>query len=155
MGDICSGGDLGDFIRHRFQFSFGQMLYSPLSHYQAAQMIWQMFQSIRYLHLHKIVHIDVKLGNFLLESDQVFRIKLIDFGFAAKMDEAPLNAIVGTQGYMAPEMLEGRGYNEKIDVWSTGISIYVLLGGFLPFEFADGILSNPKDVLKIMEADID
>ena len=63
-------------------------------------------------------------------------IRLIDFGFAKmlkdiKTDRAKTNS--GTPGYAAPEVMMGIEYNYKVDIWSIGILICELVGGFTPF----------------------
>jgi serine/threonine protein kinase len=63
-------------------------------------------------------------------------VKLIDFGFAKQLkniqkDRAFTNC--GTPGYAAPEVMMGHGYNYKADIWSFGILICEMIGGFTPF----------------------
>lgn len=59
-------------------------------------------------------------------------VKLTDFGSS---DVAPevMRGVVGTPFYMAPEILGGREYGEKVDVWSSGVVLYIMLAGFPPF----------------------
>lgn len=61
--------------------------------------------------------------------------KLADFGSAVWLDEESgrLSGVVGTPYYVAPEVLLGREYNEKVDVWSAGVVLYVMLAGIPPF----------------------
>ena len=61
-------------------------------------------------------------------------IKVIDFGFAKKCT-APnqLHTLIGTPGYLAPCIIEGVGYGTQADVWSSGVVLYHLLGGYPPF----------------------
>jgi len=78
----------------------------------------------------------VKPDNFLCTG--AHDIKLCDFGIASLLnpgnDEPGLKGICGTPAFMAPEMLKGQRYDEKIDVWSFGVIAYVLLLGGLPYE---------------------
>ena len=76
----------------------------------------------------------MKPENILL--DKAGHIKLIDFGFAKQMKDlknARARTNCGTPSYAAPEVLIGGGYNYKADIWSFGILICELLGGFTPF----------------------
>jgi calcium/calmodulin-dependent protein kinase I len=61
-------------------------------------------------------------------------IKIADFGFAKKV-KAPnsLTTQCGTPGYVAPEILEGKAYDTQADMWSLGVIVYILLGGYPPF----------------------
>jgi calcium-dependent protein kinase len=76
------------------------------------------------------VHRDIKPENILLETDgeNGFSLKIIDFGASVEIKDNKLNDIVGTSYYMAPEVLK-RKYDEKCDIWSTGVMTYVLLTG--------------------------
>ena len=60
--------------------------------------------------------------------------KLCDFGFARIIGEKGFRkSIVGTPAYLAPEVLRNKGYNRSLDMWSTGVIIYVSLSGTFPF----------------------
>jgi serine/threonine-protein kinase ULK/ATG1 len=63
-------------------------------------------------------------------------IKVADFGFCKllKQRSKMTKTIVGSPIYMAPEILAGRRYNNKADIWSIGIMFYELLYGYCPFE---------------------
>ena len=59
----------------------------------------------------------------------VFQVKLCDFGFARIIGEKSFRkSVVGTPAYLAPEVLRNKGYNRSLDMWSTGVIIYVSLG---------------------------
>ena len=61
--------------------------------------------------------------------------KIADFGFAKKQDiENSLHTQCGTPGYVAPEILTGRKYGSQVDNWSLGVIIYILMGGYPPFD---------------------
>ena len=61
-------------------------------------------------------------------------IKISDFGLARFVDNQTLaTTACGTPGYVAPEVVEGKGYGKEIDYWSIGIIIYIMLCGFPPF----------------------
>lgn len=65
------------------------------------------------------------------------KIKIIDFGIAKKMivrkQRVDMLTITGTLFYRAPEMFLGGGYNEKVDIWAAGITLYEVLNGKTPF----------------------
>ena len=64
----------------------------------------------------------------------IFQIKLCDFGFSRIIGEKGFRkSIVGTPAYLAPEVLRNKGYNRSLDMWSTGVIIYVSLSGTFPF----------------------
>lgn len=61
--------------------------------------------------------------------------KLVDFGLAAIVaPEKRVKDSVGTISYAAPEILRGERYDKMVDIWSLGVIIFVLLGGYLPFD---------------------
>lgn len=120
----CHGGELFDEIIKHQQFS----------EHQAAQIIRQVFSCIAYLHGIGVAHRDLKPENLLLEEkDDILNIKLIDFGVAVKVGKNGITGFIGTPSYLAPEVIEG-SYNEKCDVWSAGVIMYILLSGCPPFQ---------------------
>jgi calcium-dependent protein kinase len=99
----------------------------------------QIFSAVYYLHSKGIVHRDLKPENLLLEtnsnnSDLI--IKLIDFGISNFYNKEKLSSVVGSPYYMAPEVINSE-YNEKCDLWSCGVIMYILLSGNAPFEGND------------------
>ena len=99
--------------------------------------MWQVLSAVAYCHSQGVVHRDIKPENLLLDSPPTIpehiRIKLIDFGTSTLFASGGrLSQRLGTAYYIAPEVL-GMSYNEKCDVWSCGVILYVLLCGFPPF----------------------
>ena len=103
-----------------------------------------------------VIHRDLKPENILMEGDcDPDTIKIIDFGGATLFDpseETKLTLKIGTPYYIAPEVLKGT-YNEKYDVWSTGVIAFMLLSGKTPFfgendEISKMILSGEIDMPK-------
>lgn len=90
------------------------------------------------MHKLKIVHRDIKPENVLLDSSDldVIQCKITDFGFSKFMDprEGGLTETLGSPLYMAPEIIKKLPYDEKVDIWSTGVIIYILLCGVPPFK---------------------
>jgi len=96
----------------------------------------QLLSSIAYLHSRKIAHRDIKPENILFESNDALNIKLLDFGNSRKMGENEgMSGVYGTAYYVAPEVLYGK-YDEKCDLWSAGVILYMLLRGNPPFNGA-------------------
>ena len=82
------------------------------------------------------MHRDIKLENILVSSfARRTTIKLADFGSAAQLSSATDKATfqVGTHGYLAPEVIEGKAYNCAVDIYSLGATLHVLLSAKLPF----------------------
>jgi len=94
-----------------------------------------LFESIAYCHSKRVAHRDLKPENLLLVSkDDDSQMKIADFGFAKKApDDECLSTQCGTPGYVAPEILEGVKYGLQADMWSLGVIVYILLGGYPPF----------------------
>uniref|UniRef100_A0A914UV16 protein kinase C n=1 Tax=Plectus sambesii TaxID=2011161 RepID=A0A914UV16_9BILA len=109
-------------------------------------LIVQILTALRYLHSKGIAHCDLKPENVLLSDmkSNYPQTKLCDFGYARFIGDTQFRkTIVGTPAYLAPEVLQKRGYNKSLDMWSVGVIIYVTLSGTFPFndgeEIADQI----------------
>jgi len=98
----------------------------------------QICIAVKYLHSHRVIHRDLKLGNLFLNDKM--EVKIGDFGLATKLefDGERKRTICGTPNYIAPEVLEGKqGHSYEVDVWSIGVIIYTLIIGKPPFETSD------------------
>jgi len=115
-----------------------------LTHYsekEASEIIKQVLSGIAHLHEKRIVHRDLKPENLLLSSKESNSdIKITDFGLSEIFEEGQpilMSRAVGTPGYLAPEVLElldnDVPYGKEVDLWSTGVILYILLCGFPPF----------------------
>ncbi|KAJ3438130.1 map/microtubule affinity-regulating kinase [Anaeramoeba flamelloides] len=108
-----------------------------------AYKIWlQIVQAINYCHSQNIVHRDIKPENIII--NKKYQIKLIDFGISnfVKKNEF-LSTNCGSPLYTAPEVLKGKPYKgKKVDVWSLGIILYLLVCGKLPFTDINRIVPN-------------
>lgn len=101
----------------------------------------QLLGALKYCNEKGVVHRDIKLENLLL--DKNFNLKLVDFGFAALFDKGSkdadkLSTLVGTEGYMAPEILKRKHWYSgmKTDVFSLGVILFVMVLGVKPFRHA-------------------
>lgn len=92
-----------------------------------------VLSALAYIHQKGIMHRDMKPENLLLSADFKF-VKLADFGFAKHVDGEQKGEICGTPEYVAPEMLKKMPYGVQVDMWSTGVILYILLSGCAPFQ---------------------
>ncbi len=135
----------------------------PLPLADGLDVALQVADALDEAHGHSIVHRDIKSANLMLTSRQL--VKVLDFGLAKflqapKPDEIRTIAqvtmpgmVVGTLSYMAPEQLTGAGVDHRADLFSTGVVLYEMLAGRLPFvgatmtEIADRILHQEPDAI--------
>ena len=121
--EYISGGTLQSFIKKR----------RKLNEKTAKIFYKQIIESIKYIHSKNIVHRDIKLENILIDLNN--NIKICDFGVGIMINQ---NTILydqcGTPVYMAPEIIRNKGYfGFPVDIWSSGISLYIMLSGNVPF----------------------
>jgi serine/threonine protein kinase len=100
---------------------------------KAALIFDQILNAFSELFRLKIMHRDLKPSNILIDNGEI---KLADFGFCKKMkgEFEMTKSIVGSPIYMAPELLQGKYYCSKADIWSLGVLLYELLHGHCPYE---------------------
>ncbi|KAJ4474233.1 snf 1 [Lentinula aciculospora] len=103
----------------------------------ARRFFQQIISGIEYSHRLKIVHRDLKPENVLL--DDGLNVKIADFGLSSEISDGDfLSTSCGSPNYAAPEVIRGAVYaGPEIDVWSSGVILYVMLCGRLPFEDED------------------
>lgn len=102
----------------------------------AVKIFKQMLDAVSYLHTKKVCHRDIKLENFLVfDSKDSLRIVLADLGFSIQFSEdiEKCDEFCGTLEYMAPEFYMFNPYDQKVDIWSLGISLFEILTAKLPF----------------------
>lgn len=103
------------------------------SEHDALDTIHQMLLAVNYIHSHDVVHRDLKLENFLYDSEDSDILKLIDFGFSKIVSPNTRMAVsCGSLAYCAPEVLN-RNYTSQCDLWSMGVISFILLSGYMPF----------------------
>ena len=154
ISEYCSGGELFDYIVSK------RKLYEV----EACRIYQQLISGLEYLHKQRICHRDLKPENLLFDSKH--NLKIADFGLSNDYHKGKLSTPCGSPCYAAPEMVTGKKYSgSSVDIWSSGIVLYTMVCGFLPFEddnqnilfgkIAKGLFSLPsflsqscKDLLK-------
>ena len=100
----------------------------PLTESQICTFFCQILKGLVFLHSNGVVHRDIKPDNILMTKNKNGEIvvKIADFSLAEYYHSKRLNTVCGTPGYMAPEMFCEEEYDEKVDVFSLGIILYML-----------------------------
>ena len=125
--DIWTNGELFDWVAETGKFEEDL----------ARSVFQQIVEGVEYLHHNGISHLDLKLENILM--DEEFNIKIADFGFAN--DEPISDNVVGTHGYMAPEIERKVKYACKpADIFSLGVILFTIVYQRPPFN-----ISKPND----------
>ena len=137
--EYCSGGELFQEITEN----------GPFNEKYSAYVMFQIFSSINYCHNMNIIHRDLKPENILIIEKNKYnfpRIKICDFGTSKMVEKGAVQRkLVGSSYYIAPEVIK-KNYNEKCDIWSCGVILYILLSGRPPFPGDDDreIMENVK-----------
>lgn len=103
----------------------------------ARKYFQQLINAVDFFHSRGVYHRDLKPENILLDEND--NLKVSDFGLSAlaesKRQDGLLHTTCGTPAYVAPEVINRRGYDgAKADIWSCGVILYVVLSGYLPFQ---------------------
>jgi serine/threonine protein kinase len=134
--ELMKGGELFDCIVRKGRFS----------EREAIDVVAQVASGLAHCHEQGVVHRDLKPENLLLEekwepwhdknkkkNGSMGVVKIADFGFSRSLGTATTRSYIGTAGYLAPELRQGKAYSKSVDVWALGVIMYVLLSGHLPF----------------------
>lgn len=105
--------------------------FSPLGISEIKVISQQLLVALKALKSIGLVHTDIKLDNIMLvdHKSQPFRVKLIDFGLALKLEDLETGSIFQTMPYRAPEVRLGLPLNEGVDMWALGHTLAMLLKG--------------------------
>lgn len=123
--EYCSGGDVEKWLERRRRRRLGVPTLDTV-----ARLVAQTCMALEHVHSKRVVHRDVKCSNLFLSVDSLGyeMIKLGDFGISRVLHSSGelCATSIGTPCYMAPELLEERPYDYKVDVWSAGCVLYEL-----------------------------
>ncbi len=126
--EMCQNQTLNELLKRR----------KRLTEIEVQCYVVQLIKALKYLHSHRVIHRDLKLGNLFLT--EKMELKVGDFGLATKLDfeGERKRTVCGTPNYIAPEILDGKtGHSYEVDIWSLGVIIYTLIIGKPPFETRD------------------
>mmetsp|Transcript_35371 Transcript_35371/g.42225 ORF Transcript_35371/g.42225 Transcript_35371/m.42225 type:complete len:686 (+) Transcript_35371:14-2071(+) len=126
--ELAQGGDLFDNLAKRKFYT----------ERDARCVAKDVLTAISYMHSKDFVHRDMKPENLLLAADDARGVIVADFGFTKNLFDAPTPAGLvtrcGTPAYVAPELISGTPYGKPVDMWACGVVLYLLLGGYQPFQ---------------------
>ncbi|OMJ69287.1 hypothetical protein SteCoe_33028 [Stentor coeruleus] len=122
--EYASSGELFDYI----------VAQTRIKEQEACKIFQQVIAGIEYIHKLNVVHRDLKPENLLLDHNH--DIKIVDFGLSNTYNKNELlKTACGSPCYAAPEMIAGKEYSGcKVDIWSSGVILFAMICGYLPFE---------------------
>ncbi|XP_021808189.1 serine/threonine-protein kinase SAPK2-like isoform X2 [Prunus avium] len=139
--EYAEGGELFEKIHGAGRFSEDEARY----------FFQQLISGVSYCHSMHICHRDLKLENTLLDGSTAPRVKICDFGHSKSVLHSQPKSAVGTPAYIAPEVLSKTKYDGKIsDVWSCGVTLYVMIVGSYPFEDPEEPINFKKTIERIL-----
>ncbi|GLU02950.1 hypothetical protein SLE2022_201790 [Rubroshorea leprosula] len=119
---------------------------------EARYFFQQLVSGVSYCHTMQICYGDLKLENTLLDGSPAPRLKISDFGYSkSSLLHSRPKSTVGTPAYIAPDVLSRREYDGRLaDVWSCGVTLYVMLVGAYPFEDQEDPKNFRKTINRIL-----
>ena len=128
--ELATGGEL-----------FSRIVGSSLCERKTSIILYQLSSAVNYMHSLNLVHRDLKPENILcVPNGEELILKISDFGLATIMPKyLSTNSYCGTPEYAAPELLCHKKYNYKVDCWSLGVILYILLTSYVPYSFNGSI----------------
>ena len=123
--EYCEGGELFDYIVEK----------ERLDEFESSIFFYQLINALDYIHSKGVAHRDLKPENLLLSQNK--NIKIIDFGLSNFFETGVggLATPCGSPSYASPEIIKGEVYDGfKIDIWASGIILFAMLCGYLPFD---------------------
>lgn len=124
--ELCTDGSVGAFVEK----------HGALTEHVARLLFCQLLDGVNYLHQKRVVHRDIKPENLLLCSGAQ-KLKITDFNSAKQIGGSMCSLMLtdrGTRQYSAPELRFGQHWNERVDIWASGLCLYFMLRSVLPFD---------------------
>jgi len=138
--EYISGGDLLDNIAENGSYD----------EFRGRKIAYSLLNAVKYMHSNGIAHRDLKPENILLSKHHDCDIKIADFGLSTRFNgPKSLTTMCGTPGYIAPEVLNRKRYDAAADIWSLGVTIYIIFAGYHPFQEED----DERKILQIKRGD--
>lgn len=145
--ELCEGGDL-----------FSQIVeHGKYSEKKAAKACRQLASALLHIHQCGVTHRDLKPENLLLTTPNIDAdLKVADFGLSKliKGHQHPMRTVCGTWAYASPEVIQRKPYDERVDNWTLGVLMYILLSGYHPFDVY-GEMPEPELLQKIVTCSYD
>lgn len=104
-----------------------------LRHPKTLDLLMQLCRALDYLHDRAILHGDIKPSNVLVDMESN-ELTLLDFGIARAFGPSEGTNIIGTYAYLAPEIVAGRPFDARADLYALGVILYRVVAGRLPFD---------------------
>ncbi|CAN6720620.1 unnamed protein product [Malus baccata var. baccata] len=144
-------------LKHPNIVRFKEVLLTPthlaivMEYAAGGELFGRICSAGRFSEDEQICHRDLKLENTLLDGSPAPRVKICDFGYSKSLLHSQPKSTVGTPAYIAPEVLSKKQYDGKIaDVWSCGVTLYVMMVGAYPFEDPEDPRNFRKTIGRIL-----
>eukprot|EP00667_Euglena_gracilis_P014525 EG_transcript_15054 len=129
VDNVFAGNDLFDYIYNSRNMH--------LSEKQAATILEQLLQALKYLHERGFVHRNVRPDDSIFMRQKLESAPEVVLGNYCFLAQGSSTDYIGAPCYVAPEMVRGDCYDSKVDLWALGVTLHTMLTGNLPFDHSD------------------